>query len=74
MENEAMDRPPTPPPEFWTRMVKLGIIAAVVVVFIVVGMIVVVLAFPRLVPVIVVGLLGAAVLLYVYRDRFINPN
>ncbi|MEJ7803410.1 MAG: hypothetical protein WKH68_08580 [Candidatus Limnocylindria bacterium] len=68
-----MDRPP-PPPEFWTRMVKLAIVAVVMVVFIVVAMIVVVLAFPRLLPVILVGLLGAAVLLYVYRDRFIHPN
>ncbi len=66
-----MDQPPT---EFWTRMVKLALVAAVVVVFMVVGMIVVVFAFPRHLPVIVVGLLGAAVLLFIYRDRFINPN
>jgi len=62
------------PRSFWTRMVKRALAAAVVVVFIVVGMIVVVFAFPRFLPVMVVGLLGAAVLLFIYRDRFINPN
>ena len=69
-----MDQPPTPPPEFWNRMVKLGLIAAVAVAFLTVTLIVLALVFSEYLLIIVVGLIGAAVLLYVYRDRFIKPN
>jgi hypothetical protein len=53
-------------------MIKLGIIAAVVVAVLTVALIVVALVFAEYLLIIVVGLLGAAVILYIYRDRIMG--
>ena len=65
-----MDRPP--PPEFWARIVKVATLVWLVVGPIVLGVLLVGLAAPRFAPLIAVGLIGGAVLLFIYRDHFVQ--
>ncbi|MDQ3690306.1 MAG: hypothetical protein M3406_09795 [Chloroflexota bacterium] len=65
-----MDRPP--PPEFWARIVKDATVAWLVVSCIVLVVLVTGLAAPRFAPLIAVGLIGGAVLLFIYRDQFVQ--
>jgi len=53
-------------------MVRLGITAAVAVAVLTVALIVAALVFSDYLLIVVVGLLGAAVLLYLFRNRFIS--
>jgi hypothetical protein len=59
-------------PRSGVKWMRLGIGAAILTVCIVADVAMIAADFPRLLPLIVVGLLGAEILLYIYRDRLFS--